>query len=413
MSEYYKTRLHVKKTSWLVINLDYILKNYYLEFKNTFLHNKHNINNFEWTKYEMNDVDFDGDKFPLEITNDLIKEIKQKILLLIEYNKITVNNHVILIHEQPYTLDTQNQNQTQTQTPIQNWRNEVYSDFNYKDSNHLFKSIDKLLENSSELVTFFRESNFIYITERNIPVNDMIAIITKNIEKSYNYNNIIIISDSYDIYQLVSDKIHILNIHCEEDVTRILSSGEVNLWYHIINGHKKNGIPALLFKTNMIYDFIKETNNYHPINKPESIEFRELNKRELYYVLHHLNDFKKFIENTPEFVLNKQHIINRQIIDFNNIPTNIIETINKIFIEMSKKISYQSDNPHNLHNLHNPHNPHIHHIPDNHHNEIKKLKPSNNHPKLLKKSNNIFSALTIYDSDNLDDSSDNLNNSNN
>jgi hypothetical protein len=242
----------------------------------------------------------------------------------------------------------------------------------------------------------------------------MISIIIKAIDKTFNYNSITIISNDYVIYQLISDRIHILNVYGEEDTTRMLSSSEVNLWYHIINGYKNYNIPPIMFKTSLIYDFIKETNNYHPINKIETLDFRQLNKRELYYVLHHLNDFKKFILNTSDFILNNQYIINKQILDFNNIPLEIYESIKKLFLDISykKTLSYVSHNNTNTFNEQDqPYNqPYNHPYNENNSHDIKKKQSKNINNRLkkddinslklaIKKSNNLFSALTIYDSD--------------
>jgi hypothetical protein len=403
MSEY-KNKLYRKKTSWLVINLDYILKNYYYEFKNNFIKkllepNKYNINHFDWYKYEndLNFIDIQNDKLILEITNELIADIIKKIQNLVIFHKIQ-NNNVVFIHEQKDTLE------------INNWRTEIWSNFRYyncnnelNDSISNIKIIDTLLDYDSILFNYL-EHNYIYITEKNIQANDMISIIIKAIDKTFNYNSITIISNDYVIYQLISDRIHILNVYGEEDTTRMLSSSEVNLWYHIINGYKNYNIPPIMFKASLIYDFIKETNNYHPINKIETLDFRQLNKRELYYVLHHLNDFKKFILNTSDFILNNQYIINKQILDFNNIPLEIYESIKKLFLDISYlKVSssfyYNNTNSLNIFNKQMTEN--------NHDINKKQSKNINNKKKddiqylklAIKKSNNLFSALTIYDSD--------------
>jgi hypothetical protein len=420
MSEY------KKKINWLVINLDYVLKNYYYEFKCNFNKTLHQENKkFDWGYYETGKVsprpDETGKVSPrpdetdliLKITDELINGIKNKIQSLISFAQITDNNCVILIHEQ-YDID------------FINWRNLFSNDFkfnhsNNETSNNLYhvKRLNQLLEHDSLLIQYLEE-NYVYMTTKNVYINDMIAIITKTIEKKHSYNHVIIISNDSAVYQLLNDRINILNIYCDEDATRILSSSEVNLWYHIINGYKNLNISPIMFKASQIYDFIKETNNYHPIIKNETSEFRELNKREIYYVLHNLTDFKKFIETKPDFISNNQHIANQKLLDFNNIPDELHESIKKILSDILQKKQYISTTNKKVYN--NCNNTKIqpsiqstiqtsiqstienNHLDSEKIKKMKKIKKSETGARIkseikekLKKSNNFFSVLTIED----------------
>ncbi len=371
MSEY------KKKSTWLVINLDYVLKNYYHEFKYNF--NKtlqQSKQTFDWCEYETSSDQSSN----INLTDELIKGIKQKIQSLISFAQITDNNCVVLIHEQYDTIE------------IDNWRNAIMNTFKINHTNH-FKRLNQLLEKDSILIEYFQE-NYVYITTKNVYINDVIAIVTKTIEKKPNYNHIIIISNDSDVYQLLNDRINILNIYCDEDTTRILSSSEVNLWYHIINGYKNLNISSIMFKTSKIYDFIKETNNYHPLKKNELSEFRGLNKREIYYVLHNLTDFKKFIEKNPDFILNNQHIINQKLLDFNNIPDELYECIKKLLLDILQKKLYISSNKNHLKIIQNNEKK-TSEIRPRTKDEINQIKEKIK--EKIKKSNNFFSVLTIDD----------------
>jgi hypothetical protein len=158
-------------------------------------------------------------------------------------------------------------------------------------------------------------------------------------------------------------------------------------------------IISALILTFIFYLFIKETNNYHPINKIESLEFRELNKRELYYMLHHLNDFKRFLEKNPNFVLNEQYIINKKLLDFNNIPLNIFESISKLFKNNFKKKSSSYKNSNNY--LNEKTNSNFCHNKSLQNDKLLKKDEIASLKLTIKKTNNMFSALCIYD---LDDS---------
>jgi len=57
----------------------------------------------------------------------------------------------------------------------------------------------------------------------------------------------------------------------------------------------------------------------------------------LYYFLHNLNGFKKILADDSIYILNKQHIINNKLINFGNIPVEIINIIENEFINMYKK----------------------------------------------------------------------------
>ena len=116
-------------------------------------------------------------------------------------------------------------------------------------------------------------------------------------------------------------------------------------------------------------------------------------------MLHHLNDFKRFLEKNPNFVLNEQYIINKKLLDFNNIPLNIFESISKLFKNNFKKKSSSYKNSNNY--LNEKTNSNFCHNKSLQNDKLLKKDEIASLKLTIKKTNNMFSALCIYD---LDDS---------
>lgn len=55
------------------------------------------------------------------------------------------------------------------------------------------------------------------------------------------------------------------------------------------------------------------------------------NKKELYLFLHNLDILENMLLKYPTVVLNQQHLINQELIDFNKIPINIVNKIKSDF----------------------------------------------------------------------------------
>lgn len=347
-----------KNTHWIIIDLYNIYKKEY-----DFLKNK-SLNTEAFIK-------------------TLFIKIKNKILYLTNLNNTDDNNklEVVLI----------NQIKINNDNDICIWRKNIIPNWDDKFNTEYYKYCNDAIYNSlydNELCDFIKDNHFIYLNYNFnfIEINDVISIITKTIEYNYMDDMITIISSDTDFYQLINDKITVLNMNGNEDISRILSSGEINLWYKIINGNKKNNIPIIKFNSYFIDKFIKlhdndndnekdkdnnnnneiENNNQNNYNDHNNMEdnddidnyinytikyinnienesdynendYRELTKRELYYFLHHLNSLKKILENNPNYVLNKQHLINKSLIDFSNIPIEFVNMIEKDFWEIYKK----------------------------------------------------------------------------
>jgi hypothetical protein len=334
-----------KNTHWIIIDL-------YNIYKREYDYLKKKVSN-------LNSEDF---------IKTLAKQIKNKILNLtnINLNKEDNTLQIILVNQ------IKNNNNSNTINGI--WRKNIIHNWTYKfeiDYDNI--TYNNLYEN--ELSDFIKDNNFIYLNYNFIEINDVISIITKSIEYNYIDDMITIISSDTDFYQLINDKISVLNINGNEDISRILSSGEINLWYKIINGDKKNNIPPLRFNSHFIYKFIKlhendneldDNNNYNENNENDNYidytikyindlknenDYRELTKRELYYFLHHLNSLKKILEINSNYVLNKQYLINKSLFDFSNIPIELVNIIENDFWEIyqkNKKLFYREFKDNNI-----------------------------------------------------------------
>jgi hypothetical protein len=304
-----------KPSSWMIIDLDHVFRRHYIGLKNYYIKNNSDkyTEQYDWVSN-------------FNFINELSKQIKNKITNLVAVNKYIQPNHVILTNEliQPDNLEC-------------GWRKNIFPDWNKKinQSDHVWGNIY-----DTYFKKFINERGYIYFQYQNTETNDIIATVVKIIENEFTCDYITIISQDSDFYQLINDKITVLNINGEEETSRILPSGEINLWYKIINGQQSNNVPSLKFNYNFIKKFLKDDYD----DNLETSLYRELTKKELYLVLHNLNDFKNLIEESQDTVENNQLYINQKIIDFNFIPSKIANDIAKSFwYEYNKTINIFND----------------------------------------------------------------------
>ena len=331
------------KSNWLIIDLDYIFNTYYSKLKSS-------------TKYNLEMDDFISLEF--KFINELSKNIKDKIIHLITIYKYIPNNNVILV--------------SQSIEKNLNWRNTI--DPNYKFENQLknqFELIEPKIWNQVfdlYLNNFFNEKDYIYFsflnTDKfklssihpktpfqsaiyNIEISDIISILVKTIQNNFQDDLITVISNNNLLYQLINDKVSILDINLTEETHKILPSSEINLWFHIIKGNKERNIKPLLF--NLFYlkpildtystDFNNniENNIENNINIDDNNnQYQELNKNQLYIILNHLAEFKNLINldfnSSYKIVKDNLHIINEKLLNFNLIPNDLVLAIEKSFL---------------------------------------------------------------------------------
>lgn len=369
----------LKFSSWIIIDLDHIFRRHYVGLKNYYIKNGY-IDNLKDTEKMGNE------NYPWHTNNEFIlelsKQIKNKITNLVTVNKYIQNNHVILINNMIESKDTD-----------WIWRSAIFPDWIKKYNQDFYKfrndPIWKIMFDLT-LNKFFHERGYIHFSYLDTEVDDIIAIIVKLLEQTFPDDIITIISQNSDFYQLINDKIIVLNINGEEDTSRILPSGEINLWFKILNGHRSNYIPSLKFNVEFLKDFLKDDydesfDNDKIIKSDDSeVYYRELSKKELYLVLHKLKLFQEALSKINDVVKDNQLIINQQIIDFNYIPKNIVISVKKKFWLLYNKNNQSNHSDNNFINkkTREPHG----------------TKIFNN--KMLANNHNIFSYLTVDDDEN-------------
>tara|TARA_B100001094_G_scaffold85000_1_gene81374 strand:- start:169 stop:957 length:789 start_codon:yes stop_codon:yes gene_type:complete len=175
------------------------------------------------------------------------------------------------------------------------WRNELYPDY----KNNRLKNNDIKFYFQITYNNIIKNYNCIQID--NLEADDIIAIITKYLYTTNNYDNIYIITNDNDYLQLnYNDNINLYNYSCKNLKDKSLGSREKDLYHKIIMGDKSDNILPIHEKCGQ--------------------------KTALKYI----ND-KKLLEEklkSDKNILNK-YLLNQQLIDLDLIPENFKEkTIN-------------------------------------------------------------------------------------
>ena len=322
------------KSNWLIIDLSYIFNTYYHKLKSL-------------TKYNLERDDLILSEFQFQFINELTKNIKDKIINLITVYKYISNNNVILVSK-----NTFNKQEYQND-------NEYFSLIESKNNNNFYQSIWEKVFNLN-LNNFFNEKdyinfNFDFVNANiNTDICDIISILVKTIQTNFQDDLITVISNNNLLYQLINDKVSILDINLIEETHKILPSSEINLWFHIIKGNKERNIKPLLFNIFYLKPILDtySTNFYFSNNINNNIdnnEYQELNKNQLYIILNHLTEFKNLInininldsnssyEIVIEIVKDNLHIINEKLLNFNLIPNDLVLAIEKSFLTKINK----------------------------------------------------------------------------
>ena len=330
------------KSNWLIIDLDYIFNTYYYKLKSS-------------TKYNLEMDDFISLEF--KFINELSKNIKDKIIYLITIYKYIPNNNVILV--------------SQSIEKNLNWRNTIDPDYKFQERfENKIQSIEPKIWKQVfdlNLNNFFNEKDYIYFSFLNTDdfqlasiqnkttfksiiynteISDIISILVKTIQNNFQDDLITVISNNNLLYQLINDKVSILDINLTEETHKILPSSEINLWFHIIKGNKERNIKPLLFNLFYLKPFLdtystdfnnNDNDNIDNIdNNIDNNEYQELNKNQLYIILNHLAEFKNLINldsnSSYKIVKDNLHIINEKLLNFNLIPNDLVLAIEKSFL---------------------------------------------------------------------------------
>ena len=201
------------------------------------------------------------------------------------------------------------------------WRNELY--VNYKSTRDEMHKKQNF--NGGEIFHYvyntfipelIKKHNIRLISCNNAEADDVVATITKYLMENTN-SNVTIIANDNDYLQLLNDRVKLSNIKLKY---KEIENNHEELWTKILVGDISDNIQPCYIKRDIINDSKKYKNN---IIKCTKRNISKLVKNE---------EFLTKILNDPDLIENRQHLTNRQLIDFNFIPENIKDEIIKNFI---------------------------------------------------------------------------------
>ncbi len=180
------------------------------------------------------------------------------------------------------------------------WRTKIYPE--YKKGRICDNSIYQFFELSYQtLIPQFIDKGSHLLSVDESECDDIIAVLVNSI-LSNTESNIILISNDNDFLQLINDRVKIINLSGQNLEKKIKFNPLIDLQIKIMIGDKSD--------------------NIHPIIK-------KLSYKKAYEILQNENEFKqKILENEK---IKKMYILNKKLIDFNEIPENIkLKIENKI-----------------------------------------------------------------------------------
>jgi hypothetical protein len=207
-----------------------------------------------------------------------------------------------------------------------NWRGKLYE--NYKLQRKLARSKKgfdgaKVFEDAFNNLfpSIAKNYGFKLIKHNEIESDDINAIIAKYYQIHYPNLKIYILATDKDYFQLTNDNTHLIDF--SNKIINQGKNGEFELWYKIFTGDKSDNIPAVKFKKGLVSENIKSGHDIY-INANNEIATKYANNIELFF-----NDLKQ----NPDLVRQNQLDLNRQLIDFNYIPstyqTDVIKMLHK------------------------------------------------------------------------------------
>lgn len=311
---------------WLVMDLDHIFRRQYVGLQSYY-------SKIDSEKYHQGYQWENDTKFLTELTRQIHNRIK-KLISIQHVNP----NRVILASDD-----------IKSETTDWIWRANIWSDWAQKFKNEFYNYRQGPVWNkifSDDLLSFFKKEKYTYFKYIDFEADDIIAIITKSIIKKHPTDRVQIISQDSDFYQLIGPNIQVVNVLGEEEPSKFYPTGRQNLWLGIIGGRLSNNVPPLLFRVNKLKAFLGQDYDEEPEDLEPIGKYRRLTRREQKYCVENLDKFIIWLESTPELVENDQHLINKQIMDFNKIPTKCVNTIQHHFWDQyyPRNKIYQTDN---------------------------------------------------------------------
>lgn len=181
------------------------------------------------------------------------------------------------------------------------WRMELYPEYkkNRDTISNNFGNIFKYIY--SDILPELQEKGVRIISSDKAEADDVIAIIKNLVRDQEKNRDIVIITSDHDYLQLIDDKTYIYNLKNKLLNEKSYGSAEKDLMVKILTGDKSDNIPSTWKKCG------------------EKTALKHLDNREL---LH-----KKLKD--PEIL--KRFKLNQQLIDFKNIPSEIVDSVQQKF----------------------------------------------------------------------------------
>lgn len=211
---------------------------------------------------------------------------------------------------------------------VNNWRNDLFPDYKLPrkvqrdkkgfDGAKVFKYVfDKLLDNMC------KNYGFKLFKHKNIEADDINAIITKYYQCNFPTTNVYILASDKDYLQLGNDNFYLVDFknNILNDKTKDIKNidGKYQLWHKIIFGDKSDNIAPLKIQRKYI----------RPNAKTRLDEYINASKKDADILASNWEQFLKDIKGDKKLVQKEQMILNRKLVDFNNIPTKYTKVIVK------------------------------------------------------------------------------------
>ena len=302
-----------KSFTWLVIDLDHIFRRHYIGLQNHY-------QKTEPTKYHQGYSWEDDSKFIVELRSQIQNKVKKLI------SQLRINPRRVVL-----TTDD-----IQSTTTDWIWRADVWPDWSLKFNNEFYSYRQGPVWNkvfSEGLTRFFTKEGYTYFTYPDFEADDVIAVVVQSILQRNPRDQVNIITQDADFYQLISENVNVLNLDGEEDLSRCFKTGKANLWFGIIGGRMSNKVPGLRFEKEKFKKFLGDNydKDLEELNEEDTDKYRRLYRQEQYYCIENLDNFLEWIETTPNLIEKDQHLINQRVMDFSEIPLKHVQRISKYF----------------------------------------------------------------------------------
>lgn len=177
----------------------------------------------------------------LENINKKVGPIKSKLKkVMTKYNKILRNFHKIPFSQFIFALDCPRRNIWRQEyfNQYKANRDEVYKKSKWKGSGIFRHTINELLPN------LVKENNMTMIGENTLESDDVIALTHRYIRQVYPKKNIIIITNDYDMLQLIDGKTSIVNLKGVDLHTKSFGDKRTDLLLKVLCGDPSDNIKS-------------------------------------------------------------------------------------------------------------------------------------------------------------------------